>query len=139
MGPDRLKCGSASCLIGLLLLAASGACQGPSGTATTAITTTSTGTGTGTGTADPAPAGSCPSPALSGSYPAPSAAPGYRAYIVANKLVKPRTIVPDRAGNFLVLEQGRGVVALTFGDGGGCVVEKSRKSVIENHDVCFCC
>ncbi|EXJ65542.1 hypothetical protein A1O7_01883 [Cladophialophora yegresii CBS 114405] len=60
-------------------------------------------------------------PAPSGSIQ-PSLASGYRMQVVATGLSKPRGILLDKAGNLLVVEQGRGVVsAHTLEENNGCV------------------
>ncbi|ETI26698.1 hypothetical protein G647_10358 [Cladophialophora carrionii CBS 160.54] len=60
-------------------------------------------------------------PAPSGSIQ-PSLASGYRMQVVATGLSKPRGILLDKAGNLLVVEQGRGVVsAHTLEENDGCV------------------
>jgi glucose/arabinose dehydrogenase len=64
-------------------------------------------------------------------YPAPSVAAGYHANIVANGLSTPRGIIFDSSGNLLVVQPGKGIVALTFNDGGGsCLSVKSTTSVV---------
>lgn len=70
---------------------------------------------------------------VSASVPAPSAAPGFESRLVASGLTSPRGIQFDSAGNLLVVEQSSGLVALTFTDNGGsCLQEKQRQSVINN-------
>jgi hypothetical protein len=76
---------------------------------------------------------------LSAAYPAPSVAPGFAARIVANGLTLPRGIVFDTAGNLLVIEQGRGVIAYTLDDAGGnCLSVKTATVVVPSFDVRIC-
>jgi hypothetical protein len=70
------------------------------------------------------------------SYPAPSVAPGFAARIVASGLMLPRGIIFDTAGNLLVIEQGRGVIAYTLNDaGGGCLSVKNSTTVVQDFSV----
>jgi len=77
---------------------------------------------------------SCAAPSLTyAGYPAPSVAPGYAARLVANGLQSPRSIVFDSKGRLLVVQQGLGIQALTFDDGGGeCVSVKSKDDVVRD-------
>lgn len=87
--------------------------------------------------------GAC-SASVSSRVPAPSVAPGYEARLVAGGLESPRGIQFDSAGHLLVVEEGRGVTALTFADGGGACVQESRRqavvddSDVSNEDLSFC-
>jgi hypothetical protein len=73
---------------------------------------------------------------LSAAYPAPSVAPGFAARIVANGLMLPRGIIFDTAGNLLVIEQGRGVMAYTLNDaGGGCLSVETTTVVVQDYSV----
>jgi hypothetical protein len=67
---------------------------------------------------------------LSAAYAAPSVAPGFAARIVANGLTLPRSIIFDSAGNLLVIEQGRGVIAYTLDDAGGACLSVSTQTVV---------
>ena len=63
----------------------------------------------------------------------PVAAPGYHFSVVANGLMKPRSIQFDNAGNLLVLQAGEGIESLQLADAGGtCVWAASRQTVVSN-------
>lgn len=67
---------------------------------------------------------------------APSVAPGFRVEVVANGLRDPRSILFDRQGGLLVVEQGYGVSRLSLTGDGACVrVEGPVQNVIENDSV----
>lgn len=67
-------------------------------------------------------------------YPAPSVASGYVARLVATGLTSPRGIKFDSEDHLLVVEQTVGVTALTLNDAGqGCIIEKSRNTVITDN------
>lgn len=72
---------------------------------------------------------------LTAKYPAPSVFSGYQARLVANNLTSPRGIKFDNAGNLLVVEQGKGVTALSFNDTNGCVSVSSRKTVVSEPEL----
>ena len=56
--------------------------------------------------------------------------------LVATGLTSPRGILFDNNGNLLVLERGRGISWLSFGDdGGACVSVKDMGTVISENDV----
>lgn len=82
---------------------------------------------------------SCAAPSLTyAGYAAPSVAPGFAARLVANGLQSPRGIVFDKTGRLLVVQQGLGIQALTFDDGGGeCVSVKSKDDVVRDVTVSF--
>lgn len=66
----------------------------------------------------------------------PSVAPGYKVALIANGLIKPRSIHFDTVGNLLVVQQGVGIVNLVFQDDGGlCLRVKSKREVIKNDEV----
>lgn len=71
---------------------------------------------------------------LTPNYPSPSVAAGFQARLVANKLTKPRGILFDNNGNLLVVQQGKGIVSLTFEDNGGsCLnVAQSRDVILDS-------
>lgn len=74
--------------------------------------------------------------ALKPSYSAPSVASSYAAAPIATGLLKPRGILFDTSGRILVVEQNRGIVALTLKDEGGmCLSVKENKTVIANKGV----
>lgn len=53
--------------------------------------------------------------------------------LVATGLTKPRSIQFDDNGNLLVVQQGKGIVALDFQDDGGtCLSAKSSTNVVDN-------
>ncbi|EUC41416.1 hypothetical protein COCMIDRAFT_29812 [Bipolaris oryzae ATCC 44560] len=73
---------------------------------------------------------------------APSVAPGFRVEVVANGLRDPRSILFDRQGGLLVVEQGYGVSRLSLTGDGACVrVEGPVQNVVENdslnHGIAF--
>ncbi|EMD91386.1 hypothetical protein COCC4DRAFT_161655 [Bipolaris maydis ATCC 48331] len=73
---------------------------------------------------------------------APSVALGFRVEVVANGLRDPRSILFDRQGGLLVVEQGYGVSRLSLTGDGACVrVEGPVQNVIENdslnHGIAF--
>jgi ABC-type Fe3+ transport system permease subunit len=73
---------------------------------------------------------------LKPSYSAPSVASSYAAAPVATGLFKPRGILFDTSGRLLVVEQNRGIVALTLNNGGGtCLSVKEKKTVVASNDV----
>lgn len=80
----------------------------------------------------------CSAPSLSASYPAPSVASGYTARLVANGLQSPRSIKFDSEGRLLVVQQGLGIQALTFTDGGGdCISMSKKEDVVKDENVSF--
>ena len=80
---------------------------------------------------------SCPSPASS-HLPAPSVAPGYESRLIASGLTAPRGLIFDSAGHLLVVEQGKGVTALTLKDNGGsCLSVSQRSTVVSDSSVSF--
>jgi glucose/arabinose dehydrogenase len=86
-----------------------------------------------------APLASCSS-SLTAKYAAPSVAPGYVARLVAQDLSRPRGIKFDNEGNLLVVEQDKGIAALTLVESGaGCWSVSSRRMVIDepslNHGI----
>ena len=67
---------------------------------------------------------------------APSVAPGFRVEVVANNLVRPRSIQFDSEGALLVVEQTRGVRRLRLSGDGSCVTQDgSVENVIDNASV----
>ena len=77
----------------------------------------------------------CPS-TLTPGYPAPSVASGYSASLIAQQLTKPRGIKFDTSGNLLVVEQGKGITALTLTSGNGdCVMVSNRTEIISDSSV----
>lgn len=63
----------------------------------------------------------------------PSIASGYRMALVATGLTAPRSIQFDGSGNLLVVQKGKGIVALEFQDDGGtCLSVKTSTNVVEN-------
>src|SRR5579862_7053808 len=73
---------------------------------------------------------------LKPSYSAPSVASGYAAAPVATGLFEPRGILFDTSGRILVVQQNRGIVALTLNDGGGtCLSVKENKTVVTKNGV----
>ncbi|KAI9748657.1 MAG: hypothetical protein M4579_007157 [Chaenotheca gracillima] len=67
---------------------------------------------------------------------APSVAPGYDVRLVASDLETPRTIIFDKAGHLLVLQQGVGIQNLELSDDGGtCVNVVKSTTVIESKEL----
>lgn len=69
---------------------------------------------------------------LKPSYPTPLTADGWQAQLVATGLSKPRGIIFDTSGNLLVVQQGSGIVHLTFNDGGSTCLDVSKKTFLIN-------
>ncbi len=65
-------------------------------------------------------------------YSPPSVASGWTAQLVANGLVKPRSLIFDSAGGLLVVESGKGVSRTTFNDHGGTCLEVNTYNLIIN-------
>ncbi|ROV91060.1 hypothetical protein VMCG_09572 [Cytospora schulzeri] len=80
-------------------------------------------------------AGACPT-VLTPSYEAPVVGSGWTAQLIATNLTKPRSITFDQGGNLLVVQQGSGILRLSFTDHGGtCLVVNETKTVVENSDL----
>ena len=63
----------------------------------------------------------------------PMVAPGWEWAVVATGLQNPRTITFDQSGRLVVVAHGTGVVVLELSDNGGtCVTEKSRRTIINS-------
>ena len=78
-------------------------------------------------------ASSCPSTLTPTNSIKPAAASGYQMALVATGLTAPRSIEFDANGNLLVVQQGKGIIALTLQDyGGTCIRVKSSNSLVEN-------
>ncbi|KUI53566.1 L-sorbosone dehydrogenase [Cytospora mali] len=78
--------------------------------------------------------GACPT-VLSPPYEAPVVGSGWTAQLIATNLTKPRGIIFDQSGALLVVQQGSGIVRLTFTDyGGTCLVVNETTPVVENPD-----
>lgn len=67
---------------------------------------------------------------------APSVAPGFRVEVVANGLRDPRSIIFDREGGLLVVEQEHGVSRLTLSGDGTCAGDVQM--VVEDDSVSAC-
>src|SRR3569833_3421976 len=65
-------------------------------------------------------------------YSPPSVAPGWTAQLVANGLLKPRSIQLDSSGALLVVESGKGVTRLTIKDGGWTYQKKKQTTHKKN-------
>lgn len=79
----------------------------------------------------------CPS-VLTPAYPAPVLAEGWEAQLVVTGLSSPRGVVFDSNGALLVVQQGAGVVRITFTDNGGtCLVLNEKANVVSQTDVSF--
>jgi glucose/arabinose dehydrogenase len=64
--------------------------------------------------------------------PLPAVASGWQSQLVAGGLKKPRSIEFDSAGNLLVLDSGKGVVRLTFNDGGATCLQVNQQQLLVN-------
>jgi hypothetical protein len=60
---------------------------------------------------------------------------GFSTYVLANKLSSPRGIVFDKEGNLLVLEQFKGVTALTLKEENGCITVASKTAASNDPSV----
>jgi glucose/arabinose dehydrogenase len=68
---------------------------------------------------------------------APVVASGYSAQVIAQGLTKPRGIIFDSKARLLVVQQGKGIVAITFDDQGGvCLGSPKVQTLVEDNDVC---
>jgi len=67
---------------------------------------------------------------LKASYPAPVLSNGWSAQLIAQGLTKPRSILFDAAGNLLVVQQGSGIIHLSFNDGGTTCLEVAKKTTL---------
>ena len=68
----------------------------------------------------------------------PAAAPGWEWAVVATGLNTPRSISFDLQGRLVVVARGTGVAVLELNDDGGtCVTEKSRNTIINSTLVSF--
>lgn len=72
---------------------------------------------------------------LKPSYSTPVTSNGWQAQLVATGLSNPRSILFDSKGNLLVVQQGAGVVHLTFDDGGNACLDVSKKTFLINSTV----
>lgn len=82
---------------------------------------------------------SCPT-ILQPPYTPPVTGTGWTAQLIAQNLSSPRGIVFDSAGALLVVQEGVGIVRVTFEDyGGTCLVANGATIVVENDDVSFFC
>lgn len=80
-------------------------------------------------------AGDCPT-VLTPRFRAPVVGSGWTAQLIAANLTKPRGIIFDQSGALLVVQQGSGIVRLTFTDyGGTCLVVNETATVVDNPDV----
>jgi glucose/arabinose dehydrogenase len=67
---------------------------------------------------------------------APIVASGFTARVFANGLTKPRGMVFDTEGNLLVVQNGRGIIAIKLkDDGGSCVSAAGTQSVVADTSV----
>ncbi|KAK2597640.1 hypothetical protein N8I77_012417 [Diaporthe amygdali] len=80
-------------------------------------------------------ASACPT-ILTPSYEAPVVGSGWTAQLIAKGLTKPRSLIFDQNGALLVVQQGSGIVRMTFTDNGGtCLIVNDTKTVVENSDL----
>ncbi|KAI9722264.1 MAG: hypothetical protein M1812_001736 [Candelaria pacifica] len=73
--------------------------------------------------------------ALTPKYAFPSVAQGYSAQLVATGLTKPRSILFDKNGHLLVVQQGDGVVSIKFNDNNGCISSSQVSRVINSQEL----
>lgn len=67
---------------------------------------------------------------------APSVAPGFRVEVVANNLIRPRSIQFDSEGALLIVEQRQGVRRLRLTGDGTCVRQDGNvENVVDNTNV----
>lgn len=79
--------------------------------------------------------GACPT-VLTPSYSAPVVGSGYVAQLIVKGLKKPRGLLFDSNGALLVVQQGTGIVHITFSDNGGtCLVVKKTTKLIDDSNV----
>lgn len=77
----------------------------------------------------------CPT-ILNPSYDDPVVGSGWTAQLVVQGLDTPRGIVFDKNGALLIVQQGSGILHLTFTDNGGtCLVTNQTKAIVNNTDV----
>lgn len=73
---------------------------------------------------------------LSPSYEFPVVGSGWTAQLIATNLTSPRGIVFDSTGALLVVQQGVGILRVTFTDSGGtCLAVNQTSTLVENTDV----
>lgn len=69
-------------------------------------------------------------------YTPPKVATGWKAQLVSQNLVLPRSLRFDTAGNLIVVEQSRGITSLAYQeDDKGCIIEMGRKAIINDTSV----
>lgn len=79
--------------------------------------------------------GACPT-VLTPLYEAPVVGSGWTAQLIVNDVMTPRGIIFDQNDALLVVQQGSGIVRVTFNDyGGTCLVVNETTTVVENSDV----
>lgn len=92
-------------------------------------------TATTAATASAFAASACPT-ILRPSYDNPVVGSGWTAQLIAQGLTAPRGIAFDRSGALLVVQQGSGIVRMTFADNGGtCLVVNQTRALVNNTDV----
>jgi len=81
-------------------------------------------------------AAQCPAiPGLQALDPAKPSA-GFTRSLVASDLTSPRGIAFDSAGNLLVVQKGKGIVALTITSKDNCITGVTKKILLEDETVC---
>ncbi|KAK7747312.1 hypothetical protein SLS53_001565 [Cytospora paraplurivora] len=79
-------------------------------------------------------AGDCPK-ILAPRFGNPVVGSGWTAQLIAANLTKPRGVIFDQSGALLVVQQGSGIVRLTFTDyGGTCLVVNETTTVVDDPD-----
>ena len=74
--------------------------------------------------------------ALKPEYPAPILAQGYKAQLVADGFSYPRGIMFDSEGALLVVDSGKGIVALTLeADENDCISVSNKKTIVDDKEL----
>ncbi|KAH7383634.1 soluble quino protein glucose/sorbosone dehydrogenase [Cadophora sp. MPI-SDFR-AT-0126] len=69
---------------------------------------------------------------LTNNFAEPVLANGWEYKLIAKGLTKPRSILFDSEGNLLVIQQGAGLIHLTFDDGGSTCLDVAKKTFLIN-------
>ncbi|CZS90603.1 hypothetical protein WAI453_004101 [Rhynchosporium graminicola] len=69
---------------------------------------------------------------LKNSFATPVLASGWEHKLIARNLTKPRGILFDSEGNLLVLQQGAGLIHLSFDDGGSTCLDVAKRTFLIN-------
>ncbi|ROT38019.1 soluble quino protein glucose dehydrogenase [Sodiomyces alkalinus F11] len=71
---------------------------------------------------------------LSPSYPVPAVHPGWKAQLIMEGLVRPRTLEVDAEGALLILDAGVGIRRVTFTDHGSTCLEVDENDLLVDDD-----